>query len=424
MDRLLRIGIDGGCLSNRRGFGRFARELVNALSQLNQPHQLVVIVDRPSLESGSVTIPEGLEVVPVDVRVAPSQAASSNGRRSLPDLLAMGRAAANSRLDVLYFPATYSFFPVSTVPRVVTVFDTMALDYPREIFPHWRGRLAWTLKEYIAVGSSRHVVTVSEASRNSIQRRFRLSADRVSVVPCAPSAVFYPRTNELTSVEVLSRYGISPGTRFFLYVGGLSPHKNLLRLIEAFSRLQDPSAQLVLVGDLGDVFHTHVPELRAAVTRHGVDGRVMFPGFVPDADLAHFYSRALALVQPSLIEGFGLPPVEAMACGAPVLSSTAGSLPEVVGEAGRFFNPLDVNSLCAEMSLILNDPQFRNDLTERVSSQSSRFTWHAAAQGVLKVCEEVAQSSRPKHRLAVPTPHLHNGQSAASRIANGSKYSL
>ena len=136
MDRLLRIGIDGGCLSNRRGFGRFARELVNALSQLNQPHQLVVIVDRPSLESGSVTIPEGLEVVPVDVRVAPSQAASSNGRRSLPDLLAMGRAAANSRLDVLYFPATYSFFPVSTVPRVVTVFDTMALDYPREIFPN------------------------------------------------------------------------------------------------------------------------------------------------------------------------------------------------------------------------------------------------------------------------------------------------
>jgi glycosyltransferase involved in cell wall biosynthesis len=205
-------------------------------------------------------------------------------------------------------------------------------------------------------------------------------------------------------------------------VGGLSPHKNLLRLIEAFSRLQDPSAQLVLVGDLGDVFHTHVPELRAAVTRHGVDGRVMFPGFVPDADLAHFYSRALALVQPSLIEGFGLPPVEAMACGAPVLSSTAGSLPEVVGEAGRFFNPLDVNSLCGEMSLILNDPQFRNDLTERVSAQSSRFTWHAAAQGVLKVCEDVAERSGRSRRGAVPSPHLHHGRSGVSQVADRSTF--
>src|SRR5205085_5905926 len=128
--------------------------------------------------------------------------------------------------------------------------------------------------------------------------------------------------------------------RYLLDVGGRHPHKNLPRLTEAFARVsRDAGAgagalKLVLVGDLGDVFHTHVPALRAAVARHGLGDRVHFPGFVPDDDLVFLYNRAYALAQPSLLEGFGLPPVEAMACGVPVLYSRAGALPEVVGDAG------------------------------------------------------------------------------------------
>ncbi len=155
--------------------------------------------------------------------------------------------------------------------------------------------------------------------------------------------------------------GSTPATPFLLYVGGLSPHKNLARLIEAFARsgLERDGLTLVLVGDTGDVFHTHVPELRAAVERSGLGGRVVFTGFVPDDDLVYFYNRAKALVQPSLMEGFGLPPVEAMACGTPVLSSTAGSLPEVVGDAGLFFDPTDVGAIASALRAVVDEPRLR-----------------------------------------------------------------
>ena len=411
----LRIGIDGGSLSNRRGFGRFARELLKALACENHSHQLVVVVDRPSLDSGAVQIPTGIEVVAADVRIAPSQAASSDGRRSLRDLLAMRGAARAANLDILYFPATYSYFPVPRIPQVVTVFDTMPLDHPQQIFPHLRGRLAWTLKEFLAVNRSSHVVTVSEASRRSIESWFRMPADRITVVPCAPIDVFSHRPDGPESAAVLARYGLAANARFFLYVGGLSPHKNLIRLIEAFSHLVDPDVRLVLVGDLGDVFHTHVPELRATVAAHGLDGRVLFPGFVPDADLAYLYSRAIALVQPSLIEGFGLPPAEAMACGTPVLASTAGSLPEVVGDAGIFFDPLRVEEISAALVRMLREPALRVKLAGMVQSQARKFTWSAAARGVLGALEGVATASR-RPRQVTPRPHLNFGQTPPPNV--------
>ncbi len=148
-----------------------------------------------------------------------------------------------------------------------------------------------------------------------------------------------------------------PEQRFLLYVGGLSPHKNLPRLVEAFALGAPAEVRLVLVGDVHDVFHTCVPEIREAIAKHNLGDRVIMTGYVSDDDLVFLYSRAYALVQPSLMEGFGLPAVEAMACGTPVISSQAGSLPEVVGEAGVYFDPTDVgvdgrrDSIVSERSL-------------------------------------------------------------------------
>ncbi len=340
----MRIGIDGACLANRRGFGRFARQVVAALADAGSGHEFVVFVDRPSLES--VSIPEGMETVVVEVSEAPSRAASASGRRRVGDMLAMGRAVARASLDVIYFPASYSFFPVWNAGRVVvTMHDTLALAHPEWVFPNWRGKMAWRAKEQAAALWADRIVTVSEAARRDLVAWFRLPGDRVRVVSEGPDAVFGPEDAGAESDAVLRRYGIEPGSRYLLYVGGLSPHKNLPRLIEAFARGARPDTRLILVGDIGDVFHTHVPEFREAVARLGLGDRAHFTGFVPDADLAHLYRRAYALAQPSLMEGFGLPPVEAMACGTPILSSTAGSLPEVVGEAGIYFDPTDIEAM-------------------------------------------------------------------------------
>lgn len=384
----MRIGIDGGCLANRRGFGRFARQVVEALAGAGSDHEFAVFVDRPSL--GGVTVPEGMETVAVDVSEAPSRAASATGRRRVGDMLAMGRAASKADLDLIYFPASYSFFPVWNAGRVVvTMHDTLGLAHPEWVFPTWRGKMAWRAKERAAALWADRIVTVSEAARRDLVAWFGLPADRVRVISEGPDAAFGPAEAGGKSDTVLRRHGIEPGTRYLLYVGGLSPHKNLPRLIEAFAEGATPEARLILVGDLGDVFHTHVPALREAVARFHLGDRAHFTGFVPDADLAHLYRRAYALVQPSLMEGFGLPPVEAMACGTPVLCSTAGSLPEVVGEAGVYFDPTDVPAMAATIRSLLASPADRDRLAALALQRARRFTWASAARSLLDCFEEL-----------------------------------
>ncbi|MFO0953637.1 MAG: glycosyltransferase family 1 protein [Isosphaeraceae bacterium] len=394
----MRIGFDGSCLANRRGFGRFARQALQALAASGSPHQYVVIVDRPSL--GSVTVPEGCEVVPVEVAEAPSVAASSTGRRRLGDMLAMGRASARSGLDLMYFPASYSFFPVWNVGRVVvTMHDTLAMANPSLVFPNWKGRAAWTLKEHAASLWADAVVTVSESARRDLIAWFRLPESRVRVVSEGPEAVFGPRPHGETSDGVLARYGIDPRGRFLLYVGGLSPHKNLPRLIEGFatSDLARDGVTLAIVGDKGDVFHTHFPELEAVAERQGVSGSVVFTGFVPDEDLVYLYNRCEALVQPSLAEGFGLPPVEAMACGAAIVASTAGSLPEVVGDAGLLFDPTDVAGLADCLRRVVLDPGLRLVLRAKARERATLYSWEETAEGLLDVFESLAPRRERRH---------------------------
>jgi len=400
----MRIGFDGGCLANRRGFGRFARQTLAALAAADHPHEFVVLVDRPSAEA--VAVPSNMRRVVVGVRDAPSLAASSTGRRSVADLLAMGRAAAKARLDLLYFPATYSFFPVWNCRRVVvTMHDTLAVARPDLVFPTRGGRIAWALKEHLAAWRADRVMTVSESARRDLIAWFRLPSNKVRVMPEGPEACFEPRPHGEESDRALRRSGVEPGSRFLLYVGGLSPHKNLGRLVEAFARsgLAGEGHRLVLVGDTGDVFHTHVPELRAAVERLGLGGSVHFTGYVPDPDLVYLYNRAEALAQPSLWEGFGLPVVEAMACGTPVVAAAAGSLPEVVGDAGLFFDPLDVGAMAGCLRRVADDPMLRAGLAGRAVRRAAHYTWPAAAE-VLLDCFDELDPAKADDRRPAPAP--------------------
>jgi glycosyltransferase involved in cell wall biosynthesis len=404
----MRIGIDGSCLSNRRGFGRFARRLVDALAREPSHHQFTVFVDRPS--SAAVAIPARFDRVVVNVNEAPSQAARAHGCRRWHDMIAMGRAVARSGTDIFYFPATYSFFPVWNVGRVVvTMHDTLPLVYPELVFPRLSGRIAWRLKEWAAARWADRIVTVSQASSQALQHWLGRPDKRIRVITEGPDPVFQPVPCGPAGDVALFRYGLEPTERFLLYVGGLSPHKNLPRLIEAFAQLADPSVRLVLAGDLHDVFHTDVPRIRATIARLELSRRVVLTGFVPDHDLVFLYNRAYALVQPSVLEGFGLPAVEAMACGTPVLSSGAGSLPEVVGDAGIYFDPVDVESIAGAIRALLAEPERREALARVALERSSRFTWEAAARGLLACFAELEAplpSGRSECENSAGGPHL------------------
>jgi glycosyltransferase involved in cell wall biosynthesis len=404
----MRIGIDGSCLSNRRGFGRFARRLVEAIARQGSPHRFTVFVDGPS--AGLVEVPEGFERVVVDVGEAPSRAASAQGRRRWRDMIAMGRAVARRGLDAMYFPATYSFFPVWNAGKlVVTMHDTLPLSHPELIFPRPAARIAWWLKETVAARWADRIVTVSEASRRAIEEWLGRPDPRVRVITEGPDPIFGPRGIGPESDAVLRRYGLRPGERYLLYVGGLSPHKNLPRLVEAFARSAGEDTRLVLTGDVHDVFHTCVPAIRDAIGRHGLGDRVRLTGFVHDEDLVFLYGRAYALVQPSLMEGFGLPAVEAMACGTPVIASWVGSLPEVIGDSGAYFDPTDVDTIVAAIRSLLAAPDRHDRMAALALERSKRFTWDAAARGLLDCFDEL-DSDGPARGRRTPAPHLAAGQ--------------
>jgi glycosyltransferase involved in cell wall biosynthesis len=398
----MRIGIDGSCLSNRRGFGRFTRQLLIALSRHPTEHSFTIFIDQPS--SDAVSIPDRFERVMVPVSEAPSRAARARGSRRFRDMIAMGRSVARRRVDLMYFPSTYSFFPVWNVGKlVVTMHDTLPLSHPELVFPDRKGQLAWRIKETTAVRLADRVVTVSNASRRDIAAWSGLPEGRIEVITEGPDPVFRPRRLDADGERALGRIGVSPGAQFLLYVGGLSPHKNLLRLVDAFAVAAPRDEKLVLVGDYNDVFHTHVPEIRAAIARHSLQDRVILAGFVPDDELAHLYSRAYAVILPSLLEGFGLPAVEAMACGTPVVSSRAGSLPEVIGDSGLYFEATDIASIAGAIRTILELPSRRDELAALALARSALFTWEESARRLVE-CFDGLGSNWNRYATSRETP--------------------
>ena len=392
----MRIGVDASCWLNRRGFGRYTRELLRAILALDRHHEYCLFLDAETARRSEDLPPLARAArVVVTTSAAAAQAASADGRRSLSDLWAMRRAVAARDLDVMYFPAVYTYFPVRTRARVlVTKHDMTDRRYPELIFPTRRSRFFWELKVRHAIHRADLVATVSEASKRDIVRAFGLPDDRVRVVSDAVDPRFRPVGGVAASRSVIARYGIDPNRPFVLYVGGISPHKNLETLLHAFADLAGRPAgsgiNLVLVGDFtGDVFYSSYPAVQRTMAQLELGRRVVFAGFVPDEDLVHCYNLAAVLVLPSLSEGFGLPALEAMACGIPVVASNAGALPEVVGDAGLLVNPSDVAGLADAMARLVGDETLRRQLGARGRERAQGFTWEKSARAALALFDEL-----------------------------------
>lgn len=388
----MRIGIDASSWVNRRGYGRFTRGLLPALLAANEasgrPHRFIAIVD-----SGAATadLPTDVDRAVAPTAEAVTRAASSSGRRGLRDLWLMRHAATSARLDVLLYPTVYSYFPAPRgVPAVVTIHDVIPERFPRLVFPNRRLELFWRVKVLAATRRARLILTVSRDAARGITRYLGVPAERIRVIGealdphfAAPNGRRSPRGN-------------TEDAPFFLYIGGLSPHKNLASLIEAIGRLRrDPryaTARLVLAGDYtGDSFHSAYPALQALVVARGLENAVRFTGFVSDDELARLYQTTHALVLPSYCEGFGLPAVEALAHGTPVLASTGGALPEVVGDAGLYFDPDDPAGLDWALRRILEDDQLRAQLAGRGPARAACFSWERTAALTLAALAEASR---------------------------------
>lgn len=395
----MHIGVDANCWANRRGYGRFTRELLHAMLAVDRKNTYWFFLDSDTRQRVS-DIPEGVQQVVVPTQRAAVEAASADGSRSPRDLWAMSEAVRRHRpiLDVFYFPSVYTFYPLRTnSPVVVSIHDTIPENFPNLVFASRKARLLWGLKVRWAIHQAKMILTGTQAARSALIEHFGIPNELVRIVPDAASAVFRPLNGSPDTREILVQHGIDPEKRFVLYVGGISPHKNLATLLEAFALLADAGAtamdcvKLVVVGDYrGDVFLSSYESLQRRIADLGLAQRVIFTGFVPDDVLVHLYNAADIMVLPSFDEGFGLPAVEAMACGTPVVASRAGALPEVVSDAGVFFDPHSPRELQECLEVLMRDDAKRLELGRRGLIRARDFSWERSATAALAALEALA----------------------------------
>lgn len=322
--------------------------------------------------------PSGLETVPE--RVLLQELKARPGWLWTP--LVWPRALRRLQADVAH--AQYLIPPVAPCPTVVTVHDVSFLAHP-EWFP---GRALRVMRRLIPLSARRatRVVTGSRHAAGEIARLCGVRPERITVIPYAADERFRPQDPDTCRVQVKQRYGLEGP--YLLAVGLLQPRKNLPRLLEAFARVAagEPGLTLAVVGRVG----WGAEAVQERIARPDLAGRVKLLGAAPDDVLPLLYGGALALCYPSLYEGFGLPPLEAMACGTPVVVAGTTSLPEVVGDAGVRVDPCDVASIAEGIRRVVEDEALREELSRRGLQRAAAFSWTQCARRHLALYRELA----------------------------------
>ncbi len=363
----MKIGFDARAI-RYRGIGTYSKNLL--LHFANTGMEFVVFCQDE--EKGAIP--------PVDSFTLVSANMDPLARRSRS---AFRHLVEESGVDILHVPSPWAPTP-SPVPLVATIHDVTPLLYPRSLSPMLRMRYKRQLAD--TLDNAQRIITVSRISRSALSAYSRVEPAKVRVIHNGVSSEFYPRTDATLLAAVRHRYSLPE--KFVFWVGDFRPEKNLSFLIQAWARLRSRLADipaLVLAGSQSGEFKA----LREEVGRRNLESVVLFPGFIRDDDLAAVYSAATLFVFPSLYEGFGLPPLEAMACGTPCVVSNSSSLPEVTGPAALLFNPTSLESLEDGVIRLLTDGDLYETLREEGLKQSGLFPWRRAAAETLAVYRSV-----------------------------------
>ena len=368
----IRIGyITYGLDRTPAGIGRYTFELLKALASLPESPEIVLLTtEREDLYG----IWKQFEHHPLP------------GCRLLPSLLTFGNMAVSIagksyHLDIIHDPTGTAPFlgPQLGTRRVVTIHDAFAYVHPETHNQLDNWRYHWMLP--YAARRADEILTISHCSRRDLTRYMDLPNERINVTYLGVDPRFRPDLPSDELENVLSRYRIQQP--FLLFVGGINARKNVSRILEAYVRVRErnPGISFVVIGKR----QWQTSGIDETLKRLNLDSHVQFTGYVPDTDLPALYHTAEMFLFPSLYEGFGLPLLEAMACGTPVITSNISSLPEVAGNAALSVNPLDVNELTSAIELLLTDMALKDCLRQRGLEQARRFTWEKTAHETVAV---------------------------------------
>jgi glycosyltransferase involved in cell wall biosynthesis len=361
------------------GVGTYTRNVVRALGRLDR-HNQYFLMGPPQKMAEIGPLPSNFQSVPL-----------LDGDMTVKGSLAFRSILRHLSCDLVHIPHLFWLPRALPCPYVMTVHDVLEHMYRAHGHSGLRRFLHFQLTRRMLRGAAR-IFAVSRFTKSEIEKLSGIPASRIEVVYNAIDERFLRgHTNDSDRQFLAERYLVTHP--FILYAGRISPHKNVVRIIEAFSALKAeldkegkyPDLKLIIIGD---ELSKH-PDLRRTVIRGGVQNDVRFMGFVPIEVLRIFYDSAKTFIFPSLYEGFGLPPLEAMAHGTPVLTSNTSSLPEVVGNAAVLVNPENVFEIMRALHRVLLDQTLRERMKQRGYEQAKKFSWDASAREILNVYENV-----------------------------------
>jgi glycosyltransferase involved in cell wall biosynthesis len=376
----VRIGIDyTAAIRQRAGVGRFVHRLVAALLAIDRDNQYTLMYTRSNRKAPPPRLPSGPHVTAQSLLLTERLANILWYKLGLPLPIELIGPAA----DVYYFP-DFALPPVRRGRSVITVHDLSFLLVPDCAETGLRAHLEKGVP--MSVRNADFVTADSDNTRLELTTLLDVDPSRVAVVYGGVDSHFHPVVDEQQLRAVRAKYGLF--TPFILYVGTIEPRKNLSRLLRAHIRLRTKHGsrhRLVIAGGLGWLYQDVLHDIEEIATEH----EVSILGRVSDEDLPALYSLADIFTFPSLYEGFGLPPLEAMACGIPVVCSNTSSLPEVVGDAGVLVSPYDVEGLSDALASLLDDPARRRDLSARGLERARQFTWDRSARQLIDIRRRV-----------------------------------
>jgi len=366
----MRIVLDGRTIADHfPGIGRYTFNLAGALAELLPPGDELLVLHDPRQTNTRFDLSQLAGRARLRLIEVQADNFSLSEQWRVPAIL--------RRLRPTIYHSPYYLMPYwPGCPSVVTIHDLIPFRYPDDYSAPKRLLIAVSMR--LAARRARQVITASQASARDLTARLGLAPQRLTVVPYAPDPIFQPpAAAEVAALR--ARYSLPPG--YVLYLGSNKPHKNLPRLVRAYARVGPITAQVPLV--IAGHWDERYPEAKQAA--QALKANVMFLGPVLGRDMPALYGGARLFVFPSLYEGYGLPPQEAMACGTPVVCSNTPPLLEVTGEAALLFDPLDEAALAAALAQALGDETLRQALGRRGLEQARQFTWERTARQTLAV---------------------------------------
>lgn len=372
---MMKIGIDGRAAKWYRGtgIGTYTYQVINCLNEIDKVNNYLLFM--PGSSKNEINFDKNFEIRNIE----------DNKQDNFWDGINTPNVLKNEKIQLYHVPQNGIGLPSSKDCKfVITLHDVIPYRMPETVSDRYLNLFSEYIPKIISQCDA--IITVSIFSKMDIIKAFNYPEEKIYVTPLASESIYRP-LDKMISKYIAKKYYSIKGD-FILYVGGFSPRKNIMGIIESFSKLislyKDPIS-LVIVGNRGKSYSLY----KKCAEKLNIQDKVIFPGFIPINHLPYIYNAAKLFVYPSFYEGFGLPPIEAMSCGIPVITSNTTSIPEVVGNSALLIDPRNYDELCESMLNVLLDKKLYIDLSKRGIKRASQFSWEKTAEDTLAVYDKI-----------------------------------